>query len=251
MGTEAQPTDFGRLVISRKLGEEISLPQVEARIAVEEVRGSLYRIKVIAPKDIVVLRSEVSNTKHGQPFTRIIQELRAARHKLANEVNAAQLSFDLLANAARNSPETLPSLVLEMRDSFDALLEEMDHAECRPAKAPKAIIIEDNAFERELLASTLRLMGADVLAVGTGEEAIEILREGEEADVVLLDMCLPGASGREVARQIRELSLSHRPRICVVSGCEKEDNDDVDQWVTKPIKHEALAQGLGVFGRVG
>jgi CheY-like chemotaxis protein/sRNA-binding carbon storage regulator CsrA len=251
MGKTPDASEHGSLVITRKIDEEISFPQIDTTIALESVRGSLFRFRIKAPKNIVVLRAEVPNTKHGEPFTKVIGDLQSARHKLVNEVNAAQLSLDLLANAAKNAPEMLPLLVTEMKESFDKLLDEMDHPERRTAKAPRAIIIEDNQFERELLASTLRLMGADVLAVGTGEEAIEKLREGEEADVILLDMCLPGASGREVARQIRALPLVHKPRICVVSGMEKEDDIDVDQWVTKPIKSEALAQGLGVFGKVG
>ena len=79
------------------------------------------------------------------------------------------------------------------------------------------LVVEDDPDTAQSIADLLALWGHDVRVCGTGPDA---LREAEAAmpDVVLLDIGLPGTSGWEVARQIRDAARGDRPVVVAVSG---------------------------------
>lgn len=75
------------------------------------------------------------------------------------------------------------------------------------------LVVEDNEHLLEPICELLRVSGFALLAVGSGSEALAVLRSyGGKIDVLLTDMNLPGISGDEVARHGREV----RPGIGVV-----------------------------------
>ena len=67
----------------------------------------------------------------------------------------------------------------------------------------KVLIVDDEEDFLETLAARLRVRDLDVQAVTTGEEALDALRE-READVVILDVRLPGMSGVQALEKIKE-----------------------------------------------
>ncbi len=80
---------------------------------------------------------------------------------------------------------------------------------------PVVLLVEDDEPVRELLARLLADRGLEVLAVGSGEEALNVELE-RRVDLVLSDVMLPGQNGFEVARQIR--GRSPHVRILFMSG---------------------------------
>ena len=80
-------------------------------------------------------------------------------------------------------------------------------------KKPVAVaLVEDQRTTREGLATLLRSPGVELVgAFGSSEEAFEPLTTGV-ADVVLLDIGLPGASGIEGTRRLRE----KRPELAIL-----------------------------------
>ena len=67
------------------------------------------------------------------------------------------------------------------------------------------LLVEDDARIRHALALALEDEGYRVVGTPTGEEALQYLdRSGFEADLVLLDVMLPGIDGFEVCHRIRE-----------------------------------------------
>ena len=50
------------LVLSRKLGEEILLPDLGVSIKLVDVRGQRIRLGISAPPSVVVLRSEIADS---------------------------------------------------------------------------------------------------------------------------------------------------------------------------------------------
>ena len=90
----------------------------------------------------------------------------------------------------------------------------MEPAECaaygwavpEAKKQTRLILIEDHADFRESVSMVLAQRGYDVVGeYSTMEDALEAIRGGLEADLVLSDLGLPGISGIEGIRQIREL----------------------------------------------
>jgi DNA-binding response OmpR family regulator len=67
------------------------------------------------------------------------------------------------------------------------------------------LMIEDEEMLRRAVSKLLRENGLRVLEAGDGRAAVELFRtHASEVDVVLLDVTLPGLSGREVLRALRE-----------------------------------------------
>ncbi len=68
----------------------------------------------------------------------------------------------------------------------------------------RVLVVEDQADLRELLEEGLREGGFEVVAAAGGPEGLEAYRTQGPCDVLLLDEELPGFSGRELLRLIRQ-----------------------------------------------
>jgi response regulator NasT len=76
-----------------------------------------------------------------------------------------------------------------------------------PSVAPqiRLLIVDDDRLVLANLADGLEQAGYAVSRAATGEEAIRICAE-TSLDLVIMDVCLPGLSGIETARKIRQIS---------------------------------------------
>ena len=75
------------------------------------------------------------------------------------------------------------------------------------------LLVEDEASLRLPVSRMLRRYGYVVIEAGDGQTAADIFRSrSEEIELVFLDLTLPGISGSEVLRQLREL----RPNVKVI-----------------------------------
>src|SRR5437870_12575240 len=82
----------------------------------------------------------------------------------------------------------------------------------------RVLVVDDEIEIVRALQRSLTGHGYEVLAVGSGEEALEAIGQRVH-DLMLLDLALPGMSGLEVCKQVRE--QSDRP-IIVISAKNKE-----------------------------
>ena len=84
----------------------------------------------------------------------------------------------------------------------------------------KVLVVEDETSYSEALSYVLRKEGFDVAIAETGPDALtEFDRNG--ADIVLLDLMLPGIPGTEVCRTIRQTSS-----VPVIMVSAKDDEVD-------------------------
>ncbi len=101
----------------------------------------------------------------------------------------------------------------------------------------KILIIDDEAQIRRTLRATLVPHGYEVEDVSGGEEALEMLR-ARKPDLVLLDLNMPGMSGLETCRAIREQSDVAIIVLTVRDG-EKDKvmvlDAGADDYITKPF----------------
>ncbi|MFS8201463.1 response regulator [Streptomyces sp. CWNU-52B] len=118
---------------------------------------------------------------------------------------------------------------------------------------PRVLLIEDDPAVRRGVVLGLSRNGHQTEAVGTGEDGIEALA-ATEPDLVLLDLMLPGMSGLEVCRRIRETS-----RVPIVILSARGDDLDVvigleagaDDYVIKPARGAVIeARMRAVLRRV-
>ena len=123
------------------------------------------------------------------------------------------------------------------------------------------LVVEDSPETQRYLRVLLQLDGYQVDTVGSGEEALQHVRDGSAATVVLLDVQMPGTDGIETLRILREL----RPDLKVIM-CSGVDNPDTIReaillgahaYLVKPIQHLYLSAaverclGLGLTTHVG
>jgi CheY-like chemotaxis protein len=69
----------------------------------------------------------------------------------------------------------------------------------------RILVVEDHGDTAATLATFLRLEGHEVAIVPDGPTAVQVTQAGRPADVVLLDIDLPGMDGWQVARRVHEL----------------------------------------------
>ncbi|MEK6324187.1 MAG: response regulator [Acidobacteriota bacterium] len=83
-----------------------------------------------------------------------------------------------------------------------------------------ALVVDDEADARELVATLLQQYGARVTAVASAEEALAVLAAGEpgkQPDVIVSDVSMPDVDGYELIRRVRELSVELGGRIPAVA----------------------------------
>jgi two-component system phosphate regulon response regulator PhoB len=108
-----------------------------------------------------------------------------------------------------------------------------------------ALIVEDESDIREMVAYNLQKEGYQTAAVGSGEEALELV-ESRDFDVVLLDLMLPGIDGLSVCRELKQRPETRSTAIIMISA--KRDEMDVvvglklgaDDYITKPFSPKVL-----------
>ena len=71
----------------------------------------------------------------------------------------------------------------------------------------RLLIVEDEEVNAEIMGSRLRQRGFEVAIVNNGEACLEYLVDNE-VDLILLDILMPGMSGLDVLKKIRE---THQP----------------------------------------
>src|SRR5436853_2631681 len=71
------------------------------------------------------------------------------------------------------------------------------------ARAATVLIADDDRSMRQTMEAIVRNAGMHPIAVASGEEALDRL-QGSAVDVMLLDVQMPGMTGLEVLRQVRE-----------------------------------------------
>jgi DNA-binding response OmpR family regulator len=69
----------------------------------------------------------------------------------------------------------------------------------------RVLIIEDEVHNRDLFEKALTLFGHRVVTAATGEEGLELFRN-EPCDIVITDLSMPGMTGFEVAKEIKNLA---------------------------------------------
>jgi len=105
----------------------------------------------------------------------------------------------------------------------------------RPNLGGAALIVDDDIGMRQLMEDAVVGEGYEVVAVASGERALEEL-EKQHFDLIFLDLVLPGLSGVDVLRAIKE--RNQRTLVAVITGY----GDD-------PIAMEAMSLGPLFFIR--
>ncbi|MFT4166537.1 MAG: response regulator transcription factor [Microlunatus sp.] len=118
----------------------------------------------------------------------------------------------------------------------------------------RVLVVDDDRTVREVVVSYLRAGGHTVVEAGDGEVALAEVRD-DPADLVVLDLMLPGIDGLEVCRRLR--AGSDVPIIMLTALGNETDRvigleRGADDYVTKPFSpRELVLRVESVLRRVG
>ena len=118
----------------------------------------------------------------------------------------------------------------------------------------RVLIVEDDASLVLGLTSALVNEGYEVEVARTGPEGLKLALEGH-ADLILLDLMLPGMSGFEICKRIRDHHL--KSKIIMLTSRSEEDDRvlglelGADDYVTKPFSLRELLARLRAHLRSG
>jgi DNA-binding response OmpR family regulator len=117
--------------------------------------------------------------------------------------------------------------------------------------APSIVLVEDDAPLRNLTARALREHGYTVRAVATGAE-LWVLLENEPADLIVLDIMLPGTNGIDLLRRLRQT----RDTPVIFISARGGEGDRVvglelgaDDYLSKPFGTRELIARIGAVLR--
>jgi len=250
------------LVLSRGRNDKVVFPTLGISVEILRVAGNKVRLGIDAPHEVPVHRHEVSERMEANGESETLRfpashknEAAKLTHDMRNRLNAAALGLHLLhRNVETGDMSDAEATIFKIFNELKAIENELE----QPA-APKsvssgevhrrALVVEDNDNERELLAGCLRAGGFDVDTAADGLQAMVRLTE-RAPDVVLLDIRMPRFDGRKTISAIRKNPDYRGLKLFAVTGSRPEETDisvgpnGVDRWFVKPLNPNALLDAL-------
>ena len=124
----------------------------------------------------------------------------------------------------------------------------------------RVLVVDDSRLQRRILVSLLARPGLEVIQAESGEEALAVLRE-RPVDIVLSDWMMPGMSGLDLCRALREPGRGGGEAddyvyfILLTSKGEKAEVAEglrvgADDFLTKPVDKAELAARIVAGERI-
>jgi carbon storage regulator CsrA len=253
------------LVLSRRPNETVVIPSINTTIRVTATKKNTVRIAFDAPAAVAILRGELSgahasvasqpaesqampgDTDRPGDTGRLLIQIQDRLKGLATATGLAELLLDAhCLDAAKTTLSDLRDDLQMLRLGIEGETEEPSVKQ--PVAPRRALLVEDDRNERELLAGFLRGSGLTVDTAGDGADALSYLRASALPDVVLLDMGLPRCDGPTMIREIRRDPRLADLKVFAVSGYSPEElnlpRNRVDRWFQKPLDPNALLSDL-------
>jgi CheY-like chemotaxis protein len=120
----------------------------------------------------------------------------------------------------------------------------------------RALVVDDSAVIRELIAVNLELEGFEVTTADDGESALEIAND-MRPDVITLDVMMPRMTGFEAVERLREDSGTATIPVVMVTGraqaadLARGKEVGVDAYLTKPFEPAELIEVVTRLARQG
>ena len=120
----------------------------------------------------------------------------------------------------------------------------------------RALVVDDSAVVRELIAVNLELEGFEVITAGDGRTGVDLAVE-MRPDVITLDVMMPRLNGFDTAVLLRaDPRTAGIPVVMVTGRAQSVDVDrgaqvGVDAYLTKPFEPAELVEVVTRLARTG
>ncbi|MGN7610496.1 HAMP domain-containing protein [Magnetococcales bacterium HHB-1] len=227
--TAIREIDFDTMVLDLKLpdmdGYDL-LRMINQDGAIKHLPTIVYTGKDLTMEDERKLRQYAESIvlKTAESPARLLEETTIFLHRVA-----AELSQD---KQALLKQITYPDSVLEGKT---------------------VLVVDDDIRNTYALSTVLENRGLTVLTATDGQQAIEMLENHPEIDLVLMDIMMPVMNGLEATQAIRKQPQhADLPVIALTAKALKEDRDQciaagASDYMSKPVDHEQLFSLIRVW----
>jgi HAMP domain-containing protein/signal transduction histidine kinase/CheY-like chemotaxis protein len=198
-----------------------------------------------------------------------------------SQINKMQMTPVIIYSAKDFSPKERTQLkqyanriLLKDVNSLELLLEEavvhmhLGHKELLPEKqriienlrskedvlsGKKVLVVDDDVRNLFALTTAFERYNINAITAESGQEAIDILGDNSDVDMVLMDIMMPEMDGYETTQKIRrEHKNTHLPIIAVTAKAMKGDREKcieagASDYITKPVKIDQLLSLMRVW----
>jgi PAS domain S-box-containing protein len=239
--------DWVRLVqiFDNLLGNAIKFTPASGTITVSTEKSGGYALVRVADTGVGIREEMLSRI--FEPFLQEAQDVARAAGGLGLGLSLAKSLSELHGGTieARSAGAGRGAEFLVWLPLSSATEHNPEEAPADRQLQKRILIVEDNVDAADTLASLLELKGHLVRVARSAGEALETLQV-ERADIVLCDIGLPGISGLDFARSLRQDERLQGTRLVAVTGYgQPEDRKrsmeaGFDEHVTKPVGIDTL-----------
>jgi twitching motility two-component system response regulator PilH len=115
----------------------------------------------------------------------------------------------------------------------------------------RVLLVEDNPSQLDLMESFLRESGHTVIRINNAQEALKKAVE-HKPDVIVTDVVMPGMSGFELCRRLKNNPATAKIPIVICSSKDQEIDrlwgmkQGADAYLTKPFSREQLVRAVNL-----
>ncbi|MEM8830569.1 MAG: ammonium transporter [Cyanobacteria bacterium P01_G01_bin.19] len=190
----------------------------------------------------------------GLSVTKKLVECHGGKIWLESNVGrGSEFSFTMpLAKDSDNLPAAIPALQKDISNLSLAKSPQIPVYQATrnngDGKANKVLIVDDDPANLQVLINNLSLADAnyEISQASNGMQALKLLDNGLEPDIILLDVMMPKMTGYEVAKKLRETyPLDRLPILLLTAKTQVQDlvtglNVGANDYLNKPISREEL-----------
>ncbi len=145
----------------------------------------------------------------GLAISKQLVELHGGSISIQSEVGKGTVMTFMMPVASEKTvvfeapPSTLPDVSIEL-DTVTNMRDQIEETSQSPHHVHRILVVDDEYSNVRAIQNTLQLEGYELRIAMDGNEAIRLVRAHGPFDLVILDVMMPGLSGYDVAKAIRE-----------------------------------------------
>ena len=136
------------------------------------------------------------------------------------------------------------------------MIDNNKNAEEFSLKGKKVLIVDDNKLNLKVTNRLLTSYDLDIVLLESGEECIELVKEQNNFDLILIDQMMPGLDGTSTMKKLKDIEDFNTPVVVLTADAmegqkEKYIASGFDDYISKPIDKSELARVLKKFLKCG
>lgn len=204
----------------------------------------------------VILSVEVSDTGSGMSEEKLNEAINSESGGLyivKNLMNLLDGSLEIESKEGLYTKATIKYVQKIVEDNkVRKMVENNKNAEVFKLTGKKVLIVDDNELNLKVTNRLLKPYELDVTLLENGNECIDLIKEGNKFDLILMDQMMPGLNGTEVMNRLKEITDFNTPIVVLTADAmngqkEKYLESGFDDYISKPIDKKELSRVLKKF----